>query len=217
MSVIDYILDLLYPPRCMLCGRVLRYFEKSVCKPCTQKLPKLLNPDIRMDVKNVRFCIAPFQYRDEIRESLHRYKFKGAAAYGQGYAEFIAKSIDENKIFCDIISWVPLSKKRLRERGYDQAEIIASALAKKLDLPCVKTLEKSRDNRRQSSISDRQKRRSNVSGVYRCVTEKSLVGKKILLVDDIITSGSTVSECARQLINSGCSEVYAVAAAITSL
>ena len=132
MRIIDVFMDLLYPPKCMLCRKILPSSKEAVCLKCTQRLPTLASNSGRRDVKYIRLCVAPFQYRDEIRKSLHRYKFNGLTAYGRIYADFIAKSIDENGISCDIISWVPLSKRRLRERGYDQAEIIARVLAEKM-------------------------------------------------------------------------------------
>ena len=130
------------------------------------------------------------------------------------YADFIAKSIDENAISCDIISWVPVSTRRLRERGYDQSEIIARALADVLDIPCVKLLCKTKENKRQSSLNSKQERKRNVAGVYRCIAKEELIGNRILLVDDIVTSGETISEAAKMLRKSGCTEIYAAAVAL---
>ena len=214
MRLFDRFLDLLYPPRCMLCRRLLNEQEKDICYKCADKLPALLNFEPRRDLKNIRLCVAPFVYKDELRASLHRYKFRGIAAYGRIYADFIAKSIDENAITCDIISWVPVSKGRMRERGYDQAEIIARSLAKELGLPCERLLIKCRENRRQSSMTSKEARKHNVAGAYRCVAREELTGKRILLVDDIVTTGATLSECAAMLKSSGGIEIYAAAAAM---
>ncbi len=213
MSILDYFLDLMYPPRCMLCRKLLKDGEKQLCSGCAQRLPGFMTNEPRWDIKNVKLCYAPFQYKDEVRASLHRYKFGGAAAYGPIYADFILKSIDENPISCDIISWVPLSPKRYRKRGYDQAEIIARALAEKLGLPCEKLLVKIKDNPKQSSIGNRERRKANVAGVYRCASENMVSGKRLLIIDDIVTSGATLAECAAVLRKSGCIEVYAAAAA----
>jgi len=214
MKLVDRVLDLLYPPRCMLCGKILHDYEKDICHKCADKMPRLLNFEARRDIGNIRLCLAPFAYKDELRKSLHRYKFAGAAAYGRIYAEFIAKSIDENAISCDIISWVPVSTRRLRERGYDQSEIIARALADVLDIPCVKLLCKTKENKRQSSLNSKEERKRNVTGVYRCIAKEELIGNRILLVDDIVTSGETISEAAKMLRKSGCTEIYAAAVAL---
>ena len=217
MKILDYLLDLLYPRRCFLCGRILRDFEKSCCKPCADGLDKLRAGEGRRDINHVRLCVAPFIYKDSVRESLHRYKFRSAAAYAGVYAEFIAKSIDENRIFCDIISWVPLSKRRLRERGYDQAELIARELAKILGLECLPLLEKQRHNKAQSGLSGREARKANAAGAYRCIAPEKLKDKTLLLVDDIVTTGATLSECAAVLNRTGCKEIYAAAVATREL
>ena len=217
MGAFSAFLDILFPPRCVFCRKILADGEKGICKKCCSLTPKLKADECRRDVPNVKICVFPFRYKDEVRASLLRYKFGGAAAYGPVYADFIAKSIDENGISCDIICWVPLHKKRLRERGYDQAEIIARALSKKLGVPCRRLLVKESGNKRQSSIDNREERKANVSGVYRCVSKEELIGKRVLLVDDIITSGATVGECAAMLKAFGCTEIYSAAfAAATS-
>jgi ComF family protein len=217
MKIIDYLLDLLYPKRCFLCGRILRDFEKHCCVPCRDELDKLRAGEGRRDIKNIRLCVAPFIYKDSVRQSLHRYKFKSAAAYAAVYADFIAKSIDENRIFCDIISWVPLSKRRLRERGYDQAEILARELAKILEIECLPLLEKQRHTKAQSSLSGREARKANAAGAYRCIAPEKLKDKTLLLVDDIVTTGATLSECAGVLNRAGCKEIYAATVATREL
>ena len=214
MNFVEWILNLIFPPRCFLCGKILKDGEKNICEKCADVMPRLLNSECRRDIKNVTLCMAPFQYKDELRESLHRYKFNGAAAYGRIYAEFIVKSIDENAIICDIISWVPLSKRGFRKRGYDQAELIARALAERLGLPCESLLLKTRDTKRQSLLTDRGERQRNVSGAYCVAPNENVFAKRVLLVDDIVTTGSTLAECARVLKNNGCLEVYGVAAAM---
>jgi len=148
-----------------------------------------------------------------VRDSLLRYKFHGVTAYGGAYADFLAKCIDESRISCDIITWVPLSRKRLRRRGYDQARILAEETAKRLGLPCVRLLEKRIDTRPQSGIGNAQMRQKNASGVYVCCDPENAAGRQILLIDDIVTTGATLSECAAMLKKAGCAGVYAAAAA----
>jgi len=213
MNIIGYFLDLLYPPHCVLCDRILKDDEKIFCSDCAENLYKYRTSEVRHDIAYTRLCIAPFEYKEGVRDSLIRYKFNGAVAYGAVYADFILKSIDENQISCDIISWVPLSRKRYRTRGYDQAEIIARALADRLCIPCERLLVKIRDNPKQSSIKNKEQRKANVAGAYRCIAKEELNNKRVLLVDDIVTSGSTLGECAHELRKHGCLDVYAAAAA----
>ena len=214
MSIWEWILDIVYPPRCVLCSKILADGEKNLCGKCADTLPRLLNSECRRDIKNIGICIAPFQYKDEVRESLHRYKFDGVAAYGRVYADFIVKSIDENAIICDIISWVPLNKRGFRKRGYDQAELIARALAEKLGVPCKKLLIKSKNNKRQSSLKGKEARKRNVSGVYSSSFDEDIRSKKILLIDDIVTTGATLEACASVLKAEGCHDVNAAAVAM---
>lgn len=207
---LDRLLDLIYPPRCAFCRRFLREGENGVCRFCRKKYE---GSCFRRDLPHVTFCVAPFRYEGPVRESILRYKFRGLTAYGAAYAEFLAKCIDESGISCDSITWVPLSRKRLRSRGYDQARILAEATAERLGLPCEKLLEKHVDTKPQSGMGDAQRRRENAKGVYACCTPERVNGRRILVIDDIVTTGATLSECAVTLKKAGCAEVWAAAAA----
>ena len=215
MKPLDRVLDLLYPPRCTFCRRLLHDgdIESGVCRECRKILPYVPDGSQRRDIRNVELCVAPMYYEGSVRDSLLRYKFNGLTAYGRIYADFIAKSIDENQISCDIITWVPLSRRRLRKRGYDQARIIAEQLSAELGLPCVKLLDKNVDNPPQSETGDAQARRANAAGVYSFRGAERISGLSVLLIDDIVTTGSTLAECAKVLRAAGCSAVYAAAAA----
>ena len=204
------LMRLCYPPHCALCHRLLNEQERGVCRFCRRKYASSC---IRRELDCVRLCVAPFRYEDEVRDSLLRYKFRGVTAYGAAYAEFLAKCIDESDISCDIITWVPLSRRRLRSRGYDQARILAEETAKRLGIPCEKLLKKKIDTRPQSGIHDAEARRNNAKGVYVCCAPEKAKGRRVLVIDDIVTTGATLSECASELRKAGCAEVYAAAAA----
>ena len=209
-TILDRILDLLYPPRCAFCRRFLTEDEKGVCRFCGKKYGNL---KAERELEHIRSCTAAFRYEGAVRDSLLRYKFRGVTAYGPVYADFLAKCIDESGFSCDIITWVPLSRRRLRKRGYDQARILAEETAKRLNLPCKLLLEKRVDTRAQSGIRDAEKRRQNAKGVYACCAPEACRGKRVLLIDDIVTTGATLSECALTLKKAGCAEVFAAAAA----
>ena len=129
------------------------------------------------------------------------------------YGKILANAIDEKGISCDIISWVPLSKKRLRKRGYDQAGLLAAAVADNLGIDCVRLLDKTKNNPAQSGTGSPSKRKANVKGVYRAADPALIEGKTVLLIDDIVTTGATLSECAGVLRRSGALLVYAAALA----
>lgn len=153
-------------------------------------------------------CVTPLFYDAHVKDSIHRYKFQNARGYRHTYAPLVAACIEEHlNAQYDLISWPPVSKKRLRQRGYDQAELLAKEVAPYLDKLCVSTLKKSRHVAAQSSVGGREKRRANIAGAY-IVPDKALVaGKRILLIDDVLTTGSTLSESARTLLLAGADEV----------
>ena len=202
----DWILELLYPGRCTFCHCFTDKGQK-VCGKCYKELPYNNDHEVHIKIPYVSKSIAPLYYKKNVRESLLRYKFQGLSMYSEIYGEFIAKSIDETGITCDIISWVPLSRKRLRIRGYDQAKLIAQALSRETGITCERTLKKTVNNPAQSGTGGPEKRKANVKNVYEAFNPENIKGKRILLVDDIVTTGSTLSECARVLHENGASEI----------
>ena len=212
MSVLDRLLELLYPTRCAFCHKLLDGGQK-VCPACLRSLPYTPMAAQRQSFPHVEACVSPLYSEGNVRLSLHRYKFKSLTAYAEVYADFVAKCIDENGIICDSITWVPLSRRRLRRRGYDQARLLAEALAKRLRLPCERTLVKKKDNPPQSRTGKAAARRANVSGVYAPERGADLTGKRLMLVDDIVTTGATLSEAAGVLRAAGASAVFAATVA----
>lgn len=208
MKFLDGLLDLLFPRRCAFCHRITQA-GAEICPRCLAELP-YTRENASQHFPQLKTCCSPLYYVDDVRRSLLRYKFQGLSMYAELYGEFLAKCIDENKISCDSITWVPLSRKRLRRRGYDQARLLAEALSRKKDIPCVPMLRKIRNNPAQSGTGDAKKRRENVKGVYEAISLEEIRGKTVLLVDDIVTTGSTLSECASVLKKAGAKEVSAV-------
>lgn len=213
MKIFVWLLDLLYPPRCAFCRRLLPDNVRGVCSFCKKKLPYVPADGQVRNLKNIDKCVAPLYYDGPVRESLHRYKFSALTAYADIYSEFMGKCIDENGISCDIITWIPLSRRRLRKRGYDQAELLARLIAKRQGFECVRLLKKLRDNPPQSGTGSPEKRRANVKGIYSCTEPERVKGKTILLIDDIVTTGATLSEAAGVLKKAGAAAVYCAAVA----
>lgn len=116
----------------------------------------------------------------------------------------------------DILTWVPVSRLRKLKRGYDQVELLVNAVAQELDLVPIRTLRKVRNTPPQSRIHEAAHRRANVMGAYKIVDPSQIQGKRILLLDDIITTGATISECAKTLLLAGAKEVSAAAVAVAS-
>ena len=213
MNLFRFILDLLYPPKCMFCRRLIADSKNLICEECKKELPFTKNGGI-LKGNFFTLCVSPLYYEDDVREALLRYKFQRCTAYCEPLGKMIAECADEYiDAQVDIISWVPLSKKRLRERGYDQAKLLAQVVSKELGVPCVPVLKKVKHTKPQSRTGGAEKRRGNISGAYITINRKYVEGKRILLIDDIVTTGSTFSECARTLGMSGADRVYCAAAA----
>ena len=211
MKCLAALLDLLYPSRCVFCRRLTQR-GALICPLCRNGLPETKG-NACQHFPHLRLCASPLFYVGSVRASLLRYKFGGASHYARLYGEYLAKCVDENKISCDSITWAPVSRKRLRERGYDQSELLAKAIAARLRIPCVRMLEKVRDTKAQSLLKDFRQRQENVKGVYHCFDPDAVIGKHVLLIDDIVTTGSTLTECASVLKAAGAASVYALTVA----
>ena len=208
----ERLLDLLYPPKCAFCRKLVTD-GRMLCPDCERALPVPEKEKQSKKISGLAVCLSPLYYTGDVRQSLHRYKFQGAAAYYRIYAELMVACVREHGLTADLVTWVPLSRKRLRRRGYDQARLLAEEVAGRLALPCEQTLEKIRNNPAQSGTSGAEERQKNVLGVYRAVT--SFAGEHVLLVDDIVTTGATLSEAAKELLNAGAEQVSGLTLART--
>ena len=204
MMLLDGLLDLLFPKRCAFCRRLTQNGAR-VCPKCLSTLP-YTGPAAKQQLSRLD-CYSPLYYTNEVRSSLLRYKFGGLNAYAKAYGEFLSKCIDENAISCDYITWVPLSGRRLRSRGYDQARLLAEELAARMECSCVPMLRKKRNNKAQSTVGNAEKRRQNVKDVYEILPNLDIRGKHVLLVDDIVTTGATLSACAAELKRAGAGQI----------
>ena len=202
-----------YPPRCIFCRKLLEHDE--ICYECRSSLPFLQN--MRVEAPNfIEEAYAPLYYENQVRRAIIDYKFHHAAAYAKPLAEMIRMCVELHLAGrFDYITWVPISARRMRHRGYDQSFLLAKDIAEYLRIPLVATLRKTRHNSRQSSKKTVAARRANVIGVYQICNRKEIEGKRILIIDDILTTGATLSECARMLKTAGAASLYSVVIAKT--
>ena len=217
IKALRVLLDLLYPPRCVFCRALTTTAGgERICPECRETLPWTEDGAEKYG-EAFSVCVAPLYYRDNVRESLHRYKFGGAAGYAETYGPLLAECVRTKlRGGYDLVSWVPLSRKRLRERGYDQAKLLAAATARALGEPLVPTLEKQVDVAKQSAAGGAEQRRANIAGAYRVPYPETVAGKRVLLIDDIVTTGVTLSECAKTLRAAGAAAVVCAALASSS-
>lgn len=205
--IFRYLLDLLFPPKCILCGKLLERQETDLCRACREESPECLGKH-----KNFSFLdswAAIWYYEKNIRQSILRFKFRRARHYADVYGRLLAmRLLQLYPEGFDVLTWVPISRARRFTRGYDQVELLARAVGRELGMKPIKALKKMRNNRPQSGISGQAQRRANVLGVYRVISPARVQGKRILLLDDIITTGATAGECARVLLTAGAKEVH---------
>lgn len=207
MSAFSGFLDLLFPPRCAFCGKVLKTGETGMCKKCERTISRTRNGGARSG-EFFAACVSPLYYEKTVRNAVLRFKFHDATYYAELFGSLMADCIRENlSERYDLITWVPLSGKRLKKRGYDQAMLLAMAAALALDDAPVELLRKHTDVPAQSGVGSPEKRRANISGVYAVVDEDLVRGRRILLIDDVITTGATLAECAKTLKYAGAAEV----------
>ena len=153
--------------------------------------------------KYFRCCYSVFYYKKDVATAVKKLKFSDKQLYGEAFGRLLAMKLLEEQVSADVITWVPVSPKRKRKRGYDQAEEIAKAVGKELKIPVVALLRKVRHNAPQAQIRDHKDRRTNVSNVYTATDLVHIQNKRILLIDDVITSGATLDECSKILSKAG--------------
>lgn len=211
MSIIDEILNLIFPNVCGICGKI----EKNgLCQECKQNL-KVNEKLYTVIGKNFERQINVFGYDGEIRHNILLYKFKDKSYMYKTFAKIIlnSKKIYDILQTYDIIISVPVHKKRKMHRGYDQSELIAREIAKNIKtLEYKKVLKKIKNNQMQSSLN-KNMRVQNVKDVYEAVNKEIIKNKKIILFDDIYTTGNTVNECSKVLKKNGAKEILVLSLA----
>ena len=212
MSIPDFLLDLFFPPKCPFCHKLLPSSAELFCGHCQKALPWTTPSVSEQKVEFTAGCVSPLYYLDDVRESIHRFKFKNCSGYAGLYGLLMAQAVHDTwpDVSFDAVTWVPLSKRRKRQRGYDQAMLLAQAISRQLSLPAAATLVKVRHTPAQSGQAEERARRVNVLNAYNTLSGAELQGKTLLLCDDVVTTGSTLSECARMLRTAGAERVYAV-------
>ena len=200
-------MSLLFPNKCILCGKILERGETDLCHTCRIEAPEC--PVRKQKRSFLDSWVAIWYYKRYIRSSILRYKFHRCRHYAHGYGRMLAVKLQwEYPEGFDLLTWIPISPLRKLVRGYDQVEELAKAVGRELDLKPVRCLRKIRHNRPQAGVSGAAERRANVLGVYRMAKGADVRDKRILLLDDVITTGATAGEAARVLLTAGAKEVH---------
>ena len=212
MKLYHWLMELLFPPKCVLCGTLLKAGETDLCRTCRTEAPEYPNRKIKLQFLDS--FAAVWYYEGNVRRSLLRFKFQNARSYASCYGRMLAmKLLREYPEGFDVLTWVPVSRLRKLRRGYDQVELLAKAVGAELGMTPVPMLKKIRNNRPQSRLDSASARRANVLGAYKLLDGDPVKGKRVLLLDDILTTGATAGECARMLLSAGAKEVHCAAVA----
>ncbi len=214
-------LDLLFPRHCLGCRRE----GWLLCPDCSAGLPRLEPPycpvcaqpgstgrpgrcrwcsEISQTIDGIR---SPFLMEGVVQEAVHYLKYRGLRALAPELGVLLAQYLESHPLPGELIVPGTLHRRRLRSRGYNQAALLARELSKRSGLPVNDgLLVRSIDSPPQVAAADQEQRRSNVSGSFHCVGE--VPGLAILLVDDVATTGSTLSACAAALKDAGAAQVW---------
>lgn len=213
----EELLRLVYPPKCVFCGTLLEREEQDACKACLAELPWTDESSAVRTGRAFSRCVSPFFLTGKVHQALGDYKYHQRESYGVCFGRWMgvcARRCRSDPF--DLVTWVPVSRRRLRERGFDQCRLLAVQVAKVYGMRPVRTLKKWKDvPSLASSEASPAMRRKLVAGVYRVISPETVAGKRILLVDDIITTGSTLEEAAGTLRAAGAAEVCCMTAART--
>ncbi|HEX5148017.1 MAG TPA: ComF family protein [Candidatus Limnocylindrales bacterium] len=213
-------LDLAFPASCSGCGRE----GQPLCATCRRVLdarltlrggtPIGLPADLPFPLLQLEWC-APFA--GPVRAALHELKYSGERRLARPLGEAIARRWERVGVGATVLVPVPVHAERERQRGYDQAGLIAGVAAAVLGLPCLRALERARATVAQFELG-RDERAANVSGAFRVrdgvpSVAGAVAGRWVLLVDDVVTTGSTLAACAMALEDAGALAVSAIAVA----
>ena len=206
-KIIDTLLSLVYPKKCLGCGRYGAY----ICQKCLDKIP---DPDINEN-SDIIFAAASYE-SPLLKKTIRALKYRGAGQVAESLAKLIHERLceDLSEIAPDIIVPAPLSRESKRKRGFNQAETIAKNLSDMLDTECLtNVLYKNKRTLSQVKIKNRKERLKNLKGAFSVKNPELIKGKVVLVVDDVSTTGATILEARRALLAGGAKEVYGVVSA----
>lgn len=215
--MIERLIKLIYPPRCVFCNSIIVQSSKlEICDNCYSKLhfiKNTLNLQGEPFASN-KFCsdiVCLFEYTGIVRQSILKYKFYNKQSFYRTFGKLLSicvKEVTNNRNF-DIIISVPLHKDKLKSRGYNQSQLISNVISKELGVLVFSDLLVKVKNTSSQSLLRREERKLNIKGAFELRRTDLIRDKSVLLVDDILTTGSTILECSRILTEAGAKEITA--------
>ncbi len=219
IDMLKLILGLIFPPKCIFCSKILDVnADIYICSKCFKYIPFATKGTAALkresDLYDDIICVC--EYMGMVKEALRRFKFSNKPSYGRTFARLLANKINNmtSRPKFDIIISVPLHYLKEQTRGYNQAYLISKELSRKFGVPeKSRILTRTRNTDSQSLLAKNQ-RIVNIKDAFKVNDPTGIKGKTILLIDDILTTGSTLNECSGELKRAGAK--YVVAAVIAS-
>jgi ComF family protein len=226
-KAVDGILDFIYPPQCLICAAAEHAtLTPHLCEGCVHALfaePSVPPFDLRDSLDRhgtsppVDACHAAWPFSETMQKIVHAMKYGSKPSLGRLLAKGMSRRID-GRMFCrspeSVIAPVPMHTRRQRERGYNQSAVLARELARCWNLPLnLKALRRRRDTVQQALLPTAAERHINVQDAFHVKPLEVFAHKTVLLVDDVVTTGSTANSCAEALKSAGATRVYVLAAA----
>lgn len=226
-SVKNYLLALLYPPRCVCCDTILGLHEKGCCPKCEKSLPRIKGSSCMKCGKPVagqeqEYCEdcrkyphefdrgkAAFTYTGAMRRSVYRMKHDNRRDYLPFYAEEMVQAVASElpRWRPEVILPIPMHPRRKRRRGYNQSELLAEHISRLTGIPVKKNLLRCVKQTSAQKSLNRKERMKNLEGSM-AVAGETIGFKRVLLVDDVYTTGSTMDEAAKVLKNAGAESIF---------
>lgn len=203
--------ELVFPMEniCLMCKERNIEVKDFICKTCFSNL-NIVNKKFAIESEDIEDIYYGLVYNRFIRDIIRHYKFNGKNYLYRPLGELILKTYYQMDIKIDKIAYVPMYSRKEALRGYNQAELLAKYLSKKLEKPLIRDLIKTKNTPEQSHLN-KMERIKNLKDSFKIKNNKSINGVRILLVDDIVTTGRTMSECSRILYEGGAKEVIGLA------
>lgn len=191
-------IDFIFPPICVLCGKIEINW---ICENCKKRIDKFYENKIIINNKNFYKLLYIFNYEGIIRKLIIDYKFNDKSYINNFFSNIILNDKYDCDILkkYDIIISVPLSQKRYNERGYNQTDLIAKNISKKLNIVYKSDMIKKVKDTKRQSLLDKKSRNENIKNAFMFNKKYDIQNKSVILLDDVYTTGSTINECCRIL------------------
>lgn len=202
---------------CFFCKDETNNIEHFLCSECRARIEEI-HKEYELESPYIKDCYVSLFYNNFTRDFFHKFKFQDKAYLYSPFSSYMLKTIEENMIKdFDFIICIPVHWRKEARRGYNQAYLLAKAVGKSLNKPVLnRVLIKSRWTQEQNKLSSFQ-RRHNLDHSFSIKNSELIRGKKILLIDDLVTTGTTLSICAKELINAGADTVTGLALISTKI